>query len=110
EDGEEDDDDAILLVSSEGSPTPAQVELNLLEMCKRAAAKPSIDSQSQQAGQGTERNLYDGKRLQPQLFIPEMKHFWDKPFSHRVPVKGFSRLDVHNTEELGMLNTPHVEL
>ncbi|RXN03733.1 putative GAG protein [Labeo rohita] len=32
-------------------------------MCRRAAAKLSIDWPSQQAGQGMERDLYDGKRL-----------------------------------------------
>ncbi len=70
EDREEDDDDAILpsppsrpgSALSEGSPASAQGELDLLEMC-RAAAKLSIDGPSQQAGQDTERDLFDGKRL-----------------------------------------------
>ncbi|KAL1254303.1 hypothetical protein QQF64_016532 [Cirrhinus molitorella] len=91
-------------------------------MCRRAAAKLSIDWPSQQAGQGTERDLYDGKRLPSRApavkqvipavpaCVSEIKRFWDKPFSHRVPVKGFSRLDVHNMEELGMSNPPPVEL
>ncbi|RXN12479.1 putative GAG protein [Labeo rohita] len=91
-------------------------------MCRRVAAKLSIDWPSQQAGQGMERDLYDGKRLPSRApavkqvipavpaCISEMKRFWDKPFSHRVPVKGFSRLDVHNMEELGMSNPPPVEL
>ncbi|KAF7704447.1 hypothetical protein HF521_021519, partial [Silurus meridionalis] len=39
-----------------------------------------------------------------------MCRFWDKPFSHRVPVKGFSRLEVHDMEALGMYNPPPVEL
>ena len=107
---------------SEGSPSPAQAELDLLEMCRRAAAKLSIDWPSQPTGQGAERDLYDGKRLPSRAppvkqLIPavpacvsEMKRFWDKPFSHRVPVKGFSRLDVDKMEELGMSNSPPVEL
>ncbi|XP_073677299.1 uncharacterized protein [Garra rufa] len=130
EDGEDDEDDAILPSTpsrpesalSEGSPASAQVELDLLEMCRRAAAKLSIDWPSQQTGQGTERDLYDGKRLPSRApatkqvipavpaCVSEMKRFWDKPFSHRVPVKGFSRLDVQNMEELGMSNPPPVEL
>lgn len=130
DDGEDDDEDAILPPNpsrpdsalSEGSPSPAQAELDLLEMCRRAAAKLSIDWPSQQTGQGTERDLYDGKRLPSRAppakqLIPavpacvsEMKRFWDKPFSHRVPVKGFSRLDVDKMEELGMSNSPPVEL
>lgn len=87
-------------------------------MCRRAAAKLSIDWPSQQEGQGTERDLYDGKRLPSctspakQLIpavpacIAEMRYFWDKPFSHRVPIKGFFMLDVVNMEELGMSNHP----
>ncbi|XDV22771.1 hypothetical protein PO909_027592 [Leuciscus waleckii] len=71
DDFEDDDEDAILSPNpprpdsalSEGSPSPAQAELDLLEMCRRVAAKPSIDWPSQQTGQGTERDLYDGKRL-----------------------------------------------
>lgn len=42
--------------------------------------------------------------LQSPMCVSEIKHFWDKPFSHRVPVKGYSRLDVQNMEELGMSN------
>ncbi|KTG34977.1 hypothetical protein cypCar_00025899, partial [Cyprinus carpio] len=63
----------------------------------------------------------DGKRLPSRIspvkqLIPavpacvtEMRHFWDKPISHRVPVKGFSRLDVHNMEELGMCGHSVIE-
>lgn len=50
----------------------------------------------------------------PPACVAEMKRFWneevwDKPFSHRVPVKGFSRLDVQAMEHLGMAVTPPVE-
>lgn len=50
----------------------------------------------------------------PPACVAEMKRFWneevwDKPFSHRVPVKGFSRLDVQAMEHLGMADTPPVE-
>ncbi len=38
-----------------------------------------------------------------------MKRFWDKPFLHWVPVKGFSRLDVQGMEDLGMADPPPVE-
>ncbi|KAL0153360.1 hypothetical protein M9458_051356 [Cirrhinus mrigala] len=82
EDGEEDDDNAIL---------------------------PMTPSRPGSA-------LSDGSPASAQVIptvpacVSEMKRFWDKPFSHRVPVKGFSRLDVHNMEELGMSNPPPVEL
>ena len=38
-----------------------------------------------------------------------MKRFWDKPFSHRVPVKGFSIVDVQGMDELGLSAPPTVE-
>ncbi len=81
-----------------------------------------INWPSQQEGQGAERDLYDGKSLPSRTspvkqLIPaapacvtEMRRFWDKPFSHRVPVKAFSRLDVHIMAALGMSNPPPVEL
>lgn len=124
---EEDEDDAIFppnLSSRPGSvtPSPAQRDLDLIEVCRRASAKLSINWPSQQEGQGPESDLYDEKRL-PSCISPakqlipalppcvaEMHSFWDKPFSHRVPVKGFSRLDLYNMEDLGMLNPKPVVL
>lgn len=46
---------------SEGSLSPAQAELDLLEMCRRVVAKLFIDWPSQQAGPEMERDLYDSK-------------------------------------------------
>lgn len=129
EDEDDDDEDAILppmqsrppSAQDESSPSPVQTDTDLLEVCRRAAARLSIDWPSQPADKGAERDLYDGKRLPSRLpparqFIPavpacvaEMKRFWDKPFSHRVPVKGFSRLDVQGMEDLGMADPPPVE-
>ncbi|XP_042604297.1 uncharacterized protein LOC109086203 [Cyprinus carpio] len=126
---DDDDEDAILppmqsrppSAQDESSPSPVQTDTDLPEVCRRAAARLSIDWPSQPADKGAERDLYDGKRLTSLLpparqFIPavpacviEMKRFWDKPFSHRVPVKGFSRLDVQGMEDLGMADPPPVE-
>lgn len=36
----------------------------------------------------------------------EMKRFWDKPFSHLVPIKGFLRLDIQGMEDLVMVVPP----
>ncbi|KAI5094524.1 E3 ubiquitin/ISG15 ligase TRIM25-like [Silurus meridionalis] len=86
-------------------PSPMPGELDLVEVCRRAAKKLSIEWASQQVHPDAERDLYDGKRLPSRTspvkqLIPavpacvtEMRRFWDKPFSHRVPVKGFSRLE-----------------
>ncbi|KAI5629051.1 hypothetical protein C0J50_8203, partial [Silurus asotus] len=121
---EDDEEDAILppdLLSRPGSatgPSPVPGELDLVEVCRRAAKKLFIEWPSQQVHSDDERDLYDGKRLPSRTspvkqLIPavpacvtEMRRFWDKPFSHRVPVKGFSRLEVHDMEALGMCNPP----
>lgn len=75
------------------SPFPIQGDLDLFEMCRRVAAKLSMDWPSQQKGQGKERDSYDGKRLlsctsPAKELIPaipacitEMRWFWDKLFS-----------------------------
>lgn len=65
EEGEEDDDDAILPPNpsqssrslSEGSLSPVQAELDLLEMCRRAAAKHSIDWLAWQAWERREISM-----------------------------------------------------
>lgn len=47
------------------SPSPMPGELDLIEMCRRAAAKHyrlAIEGKKQES-QGTEMDLYDGKRL-----------------------------------------------
>lgn len=84
----------VLLPSSVGSST--------LLKCAGGQRKDSLLFwPSQQVGQGVERDLYDGRRLPSrapaikQLIpavptcISQMTHFWDKPFSHKVHVKGF---------------------
>ncbi len=65
--------------------------------------------------------MYDGNRLPSRLpparqfilaipaCVAEMMRFWDKPFSHCVPVKGFSRLDVQGMEDVGMADSLPVE-
>lgn len=94
------------------------MDTDLCKVCHRAVAKSIYWSP---AGKGSERDLYYGKRLPSQspssetvysavpACMAEMKRFWDKPFSHRVPIKGFSRLDVKGMEDLGMADPPPVE-
>ncbi|KAI5102388.1 hypothetical protein C0J45_7740, partial [Silurus meridionalis] len=107
EDLEDDEEDAIL---------PPDL------LSRPGTKKHSIEWPSQQVHSDAERDLYEGKKLPSRTspvkqLIPavpacvtEMCCFWDKPFSHRVPVKGFSRLEVHDMEALGMYNPPPVEL
>lgn len=65
--------------------------------------------------------LYDGKILpccqvsakQLMPIVPacmkEMKQYWEKLFRHRVPVMGYSGLDIANNEDLGLAHPPVVE-
>ncbi len=55
------------------SPSPVQMDMDLLKVCRRAVARLSIDWPSQLADQGAEKYLYDGKRLQSRL--PPVKQF-----------------------------------
>lgn len=90
-------------------------------MCKRAASRLGIDWPASPDDQGEERDLYDGKilpsrqaskkQVMPAVLacMKEMKRFWDKPFRHRVPVKGFSSLEVADGDEWGLGDPPVVE-
>ena len=127
EDPEEDDDDAILpcqpsATSSQSGIAPTlSPEVKLHDVCRRAAARLGLEWPAPQAGQGPERDLYDGKVLPTSMtaakqlmpVVPaclrEVKRYWDKPLRHRVPVKGFSGLDIQGMEELGLSNPPPVE-
>ncbi|XP_029963540.1 uncharacterized protein LOC115400030 [Salarias fasciatus] len=131
DDNEEDDEDAILpptpasrpssSVSGGIQPPSSPSEVDLHEVCKRAASRLGIDWPASQDDKGEERDLYDGKILpsrpvskkQVMPVVPacmkEMKRFWDKPFRHRVPVKGYSGLEVANSGEWGLGDPPVVE-
>ncbi len=119
-DPEDDEDDAILPPqpsrppsSQSGTAPTLSPDVNLYDVCRQAAANLDLEWPIPQAGQGPERDLYDGKVLPAsqtpakQLMpaapacIREMKRYWDKPLRHRVPVEGFSGLDMQGMEELG---------
>lgn len=103
-----------------GTPAPPSL-VNLYDVYKRAADRLGIPWPASQDTDGATRDIYDGKRLPPhqaptKQFLPmvpaclkNMKLYWDKPFSHRVPVMGYSGLDVQNMEELGLAGPPPVE-
>lgn len=126
---DDEEDDAILSSAQASRPVSAQsgdvastvVDCDLVEVCKRAAAKLGIAWPVTPGDPGVKRDIYDGKRLPSRLppakqllpalpaCVAEMKRSWDKPFSHRVPVKGYSSLDVSEMEGLGLSNPPTVE-
>lgn len=63
-------------------------------------------------GSGAERDLLEvtitpcaGQTIHPsspRIHGGYIKRHWDKPFSHRVPVRGFARLDIQDMGELGL--------
>lgn len=123
----EDEAASNLLPSGQVSrPTSAQgganpLDMDLIEVCRRAALRLEIEWPPAQGVQGATRSLYDGKRLPtsasaPKQLIPpvpacmeEMMKFWDKPLTNKVSVPGFGGLDVHGMEGLGLANPPPVE-
>ncbi len=91
------------------------------KVCKHAAAKLSIAWPVNPGDPRVKRDIYYGKRLLSRLpqvkqllpalpaCIAEMKHSRNKPFSHIVPIKGYSSLDVSEMEGLGLSSPPMVE-
>lgn len=100
----------------ECSPSLMKMDIDLLKVCCRAVARSTGHPGQWEKGL---KGIYDGKRLLSCLpparqLIPailacvaEMK--WDKPFSQRVPIKSFLRLDFQRMEDLGMAVPPPVE-
>ena len=105
--------------SSTGAASP--VDNGLYEVCKRAAGKLNIPWPAAQDMEGKERDIYDGKRLPPaqppakQLLpaVPacmrEMNRFWTSPYRSKQTTQGYSKLEVHGMEGLGLAEPPAVE-
>lgn len=103
------------------SETTPSVDKNLYEVCKRAAARLNIPWPAAVDAEGGERDLYDGKRLPPaqpppkQLLpavpacIKEMSRFWSSPLRSKLPVQGYSKLEIQGMKELGLAEPPAVE-
>lgn len=96
------------------------MDSSLHEVCQRAAAKLNIAWPAAANADKGERDLYDGKRLPPaqpppkQLLpaVPacmEMRRFWANPLKSRLPVQGYSKLEVHGMRDLGLTEPPVVE-
>ncbi|KAL0185320.1 hypothetical protein M9458_021017, partial [Cirrhinus mrigala] len=129
EEPDDEEDDAILSAAQASRPVNALSgdmastvgDCDLVEVCKRAAPKLDIPWPVTPGDPGVKQDIYDGKRLLSRLppakpllpalpaCIAEMKRSCDKPFSHCVPVKGYSSLDVSEMEGLWLSNPPTVE-
>lgn len=88
-------------------------EVDLHEVCKRAASRLGIDWPASLEDKGEERYLYDGKNRLTKQVMPavlasmrEMKWFWDKPFCHRGSIKGSLGLEVVNRGGVGSRKSP----
>ncbi|KAL0199141.1 hypothetical protein M9458_007681, partial [Cirrhinus mrigala] len=109
---DDEEDGAIMRVSPLSGDMASTVgDCDLVEVCKHAAAKLDIPWPLNGISMTVRGSLPPAKQLLPALpaCIAEMKRSWDKPFFHRVPVKGFSSLDVSEMEGLGLSNLPMVE-
>lgn len=55
--------------------------------------------------------LHSTKQLMPTVWacIKEMRHYWDKPFRHRVPFIGYCDLEMINSDTVGLCNPLVVE-
>ncbi|KAM4719596.1 LOW QUALITY PROTEIN: sialidase-3-like [Anableps anableps] len=99
---EDNDEDAILphaqlsqlgiSISDGAQPSQVPCEVDLHEVCKRIAARLAINWPALQDDRGEERDLYDMPAVP--ACMKEMKRYWDKPFHHRMPVKGYSGLEI----------------
>ncbi|KAI7814144.1 putative GAG protein [Triplophysa rosa] len=99
----------------------SQIDSNLHEVCKRAAAKLGLPWPAAKAAEGSERDLYDRKWLPPaqpaarQLlpavpaYMKEMSRYWDSPFNSKLPTKGHSMVEIQGMGELGLAGPPAIE-
>uniref|UniRef100_A0AAV2J5L0 LRRNT domain-containing protein n=1 Tax=Knipowitschia caucasica TaxID=637954 RepID=A0AAV2J5L0_KNICA len=105
---------------SSASEAATPVDSSLYDVCKRAAAKLNITSPAAVDAEDWERDLYDGKRLPPahpppKQLLPavsacmrEVGRFWNNPLRSKLPVQGYSKLEIHGMKELGLAEPPAV--
>lgn len=124
-DMEEVEDDSTFPVQQSRPPSASDaalpVDSSLYKVCKRAACKLGIQWPAALDVEGAERDLYDGKRLPTsqspakQLLpavpacMKEMRRYWSSPFKCKLPTKGYSQLEIHGMEELGLAGPPVME-
>uniref|UniRef100_A0AAV2LK34 Uncharacterized protein n=1 Tax=Knipowitschia caucasica TaxID=637954 RepID=A0AAV2LK34_KNICA len=106
---------------SSASEAATPVDSSLYDVCKRAAAKLNITWPAAVDAEDGERDLYDGKRLPPahpppKQLLPafsacmrEVGRFWNNPLRSKLPVQGYSKLEIHGMKELGLAEPPAVE-
>uniref|UniRef100_A0AAV2MPW1 GAG protein n=1 Tax=Knipowitschia caucasica TaxID=637954 RepID=A0AAV2MPW1_KNICA len=106
---------------SSASEAATPVDSSLYDVCKRAAAKLNITWPAAVDAEDGKRDLYDGKRLPPahpppKQLLPavsacmrEVGRFWNNPLRSKLPVQGYSKLEIHGMKELGLAEPPAVE-
>ncbi len=119
DDGEEEDDKDPFAPRTESPGYQPGVEVQktaaggttLHEVCRRAASRLGIDWPS--ALPAAKRSRLDGKFLVPttstvhqalppfQDYMDNLIKYWERPLSSRVPLYGFSSLDMAGMQEMG---------
>ncbi|CAL9704375.1 unnamed protein product [Knipowitschia caucasica] len=106
---------------SSASEAATPVDSSLYDVCKRAAAWLNIPWPAAVDAEDGERDLYDGKRLPPahpppKQLLPavsacmrEVGRFWNNPLRSKLPVQGYSKLEIYGMKELGLAEPPAVE-
>lgn len=106
---------------SSASETMSPMDNDLYEVCKRAAARLNIPWPAAVDAEKGEKDIYDGKRLPPakppskQLLpavpacMKEMSRFWSSPLKSKLPVQGYTKLEIQGMKELGLAEPPAVE-
>lgn len=78
---------------------PSPVDSDFYEVCSSSSARLSTPWPTAQDAEGTEWDLYDGKRLLILLAVPacmkEASHFWSNTLRSKLPTKGCSKLEIH---------------
>lgn len=103
-----------------GTPASPLPGSDMLDVCKRAAARLNIPWPTVVAE--TTRSRYEGKKLPlaksaakqllpvfPELLDEVARSWGARPFSSRSPISGASSLDCESMESLGLLRMPPME-
>ncbi len=127
DDGEEEDDEDPFapLTESPGYQPGVEVQqtaaggTTLHDVCRRAASSLGIDWPS--ALPAAKCSRLDGKFLVPttstvyqalppfQDCMDDLMKYWERPLSSRVPIYGFSSLDMAGMQEMGWSHMPSME-
>lgn len=122
DDGEEEDSTSLASISWAAKPSatgevekptpPSPLDLDMQDMCKRAAARLNIPWPSHFDGKKLPKAKKTGKHVLPVFpeLLDEIAVTWKaKPYSEKHPIAGSSLLDCEGMESVGLRQMPQVE-